>query len=621
MLSSYNKHQHNLLFYGFSIILSCFIAISVMYLQGFHISIPTDYHQDALATDVLVKTFIEHGLSFKNPDLGAPTGYDFSDYPVPEGATLLILKMLTLGSHNFAVVLNLFFLLTFPLTTLISLFVLQRLGLNKPFALAASILFTFLPYHFLRMQVGHIFLNAYYVIPIYLFLIFSVLREYPFFGPASTETNKSRTRHYVTFAGFALACLFAASSGVYYAFYGASFLLLAGTIASVEKKQWFPLANSGIFALLICLTLSLNMLPNVLSKMEHGANHEVAVRTPPESEFYGLKITQLVLPVDQHRLKFFAKVKNHYNDSAPLVNENRFATLGMIGSLGFLLLLCLLFFRKLPWITETLSDLSRLNIAALLFATVGGISSLFAYFVTPMLRCSNRISVFIAFFSLTAFFLFAQQLIKNKFPSVTNKSLWVIALFTMLLGIYDQIPHMALSEGRAQFESDARFVQRIEATMPTSSMIMQLPYIDFPESPSVAEMGSYSLFRGYLHSHTLRWSFGAMRGRGTAEWQATVAKKPIKAMLDDLVYAGFTGLYVFRKGYTDHGVAIEKELNHLLHTGPTLVNDERDLAFYDLRPYVQQLHSSMSEHRWKLQTGKIISALNELNKPHLHRAV
>ena len=610
MLTPSNNIYRSFLFYGSSAVISFLMLIAILYLQHFHISIPAIYDHDGLAVGTMVKTLIEHGSFLHNPQLGAPYGYDLSDYPLSESATFFILKLLSLGSSNFAIVINLFLLLSFPLTTLSALFAFQYLGLNKPFALCASLLFAFLPYQFLRMEMGHLFLLSIFVIPIYVFLIFSVFKEPLFFGPAHSPTSSPHLKKYLLLVACIVTCFFIASSGVYYAFFAAYLLLLAGTKASLEKKQWYPLGNAGIIVLFLSLTVLLNISPAIITKIQQGSNRDVAHRAPFESEHYGLKISQLLLPVDQHRLKRLASAKEHYAISAPLVTENKTATLGIIGSIGFLLLLSALFIRKSPFSSDTFSDLSKLNIAALLFATIGGISSLFAYLVTPMIRCPNRMSVFIAFFSLAAFFIFLQEILKNRFPHL-NKSYWLIAILCLVIGIIDQVPRRHFSHHVAQFQSDAQFVQDIEKIMPAGTMVMQLPFTEFPESVAIQQLDSYSLFRGYLHSHTLHWSFGTMRGRGVALWQNTVTNKPIRDMLDDLVYAGFRGLYVNKNGYADHGQAIEKQIADLLHAGPTLTNDE--LVFYDLRPYANTLHLSMSSTAWKLQVDRVYAAMNKAN--------
>ena len=133
------------------------------------------------------------------------------------------------------------------------------------------------------------------------------------------------------------------------------------------------------------------------------------------------------------------------------------------------------------------------------------------------------------------------------------------------------------------FESDREFIGRIEASLPPDSQIFQLPPNSFPEFGIHFEMPDYSLFRGYLHSTRLRWSFGAIRGRATERWQSSLAPLPAPALVERLREAGFAGIYVNRRGHQGRGVALERELTREL--GSTLVvSRDGQLSFFVIRP-------------------------------------
>src|SRR5206468_3125566 len=82
--------------------------------------------------------------------------------------------------------------------------------------------------------------------------------------------------------------------------------------------------------------------------------------------------------------------------------------------------------------------------------------------------------------------------------------------------------------------NDAEFVGRIEAALPAGSMVFQLPLIEFPEGAEPGTVGPYDLARAYLHSKSLRWSFGAMKGRYGDSWQKHAADRPVPEMLRTL---------------------------------------------------------------------------------------
>src|SRR5262249_32652909 len=147
------------------------------------------------------------------------------------------------------------------------------------------------------------------------------------------------------------------------------------------------------------------------------------------------------------------------------------------------------------------------------------------------------------------------------------------------------------------YQSDADFVARIEASVPPGAMIMQLPFVPFPEHIDVENMHDYELLRGYLHSRKLRWSYGAMKGRPAAHWiandkgfipmaekfyfQHAVYSGISSKGLDTLAFIGFSGIYVDLNGYPDDGVAIMSFLKSALDEEPIMSHDDR-LAFFPL---------------------------------------
>jgi hypothetical protein len=155
-----------------------------------------------------------------------------------------------------------------------------------------------------------------------------------------------------------------------------------------------------------------------------------------------------------------------------------------------------------------------------------------------------------------------------------------------MLGILDQTPeHIDLNRKiENHYKQDARFIHDIEALMPKNAMIFQLPFIPFPEYPAPVRMLDYDHFRAYLHSKTLRWSYGAMKGRETILWQEIAAAKPADEFLDNISLKGFSGIYLDRFGYPDNGADLEAKFSALLNRQPLISPDKR-LLFFDMSEY------------------------------------
>src|SRR5215510_967094 len=146
-------------------VIFCLIILTLTFkLWRAELSIPFHYDGDALQHSVFIKGTLDNGWYWQNKFIGMPTGLKMYDYPAVDNQPFLLLMAMSLFSSKFGVILNLFFLLTFPLTTITALFAMSRLGVTYGPALVGSLLYTFFPYHLYRGE-SHLFLAAYYLIP------------------------------------------------------------------------------------------------------------------------------------------------------------------------------------------------------------------------------------------------------------------------------------------------------------------------------------------------------------------------------------------------------------------------------------------------------------------------
>jgi phosphoglycerol transferase len=226
--------------------------------------------------------------------------------------------------------------------------------------------------------------------------------------------------------------------------------------------------------------------------------------------------------------------------------------------------------------------LSLFNLSALLVGTIGGFGALFSFLIWSQFRSYNRISLFIAFFSLFALLLVIEQWLRNRSASFHR---WfgslVLPLALLGIGLPDEIPKHFLpnrSVVETTFRQDREFIRRLEASVPPHSMIFQLPYVPFL-GPAPPHMGQYGELKGYLHSKTLRWSGGAMINRETDRWIRDVSAKPVDQLIAGVATAGFAGIYIDRYGYSDGAVAIESQLRAVLETEPMISQDGRRSFF------------------------------------------
>lgn len=608
---------------------ACLLILTLV-LQLWHadLSVPFLYGGDSLLFQALAKGAVEQGWYLHNARVGAPFGLELHDFPLVDSLHFLGIKLLALKGQDYARGYNLYFLLTFPLTTLTSLYVLRRFHVSYGPAVVGSLLFTLLPYHFLRGE-GHLFLASYYLIPLIVRVVVQIgLGRTPFLRP-DPDTGKLRwTWRDGRSVAAVVVCLLVACGGVYYAFFSCYFLLAAGAAACAKKgtgplpsrgpvpffarffARWYPLAAAGVTIAVISLGVLANLAPTLLYRWQHGDNPVAVLRVPYQAEEYGLKVCQLLFPMRGHRLAPLRDFEARYSGpSTPLVNENHMAALGLIGALGFLFLAARLlrvpcFRGQSPVFTRgpLMDVLAVLVIAAVLLATIGGFGSVFSYLVSGWIRAYNRISVFIAFFSLFAVVLLLDTAVRKYGRSARARMLMYGLLgLVLLLGVLDQtspafVP--AYDSGRKEYQLDAAYVQTIEATVPAHTMIFQLPHLGFPESFPVHAMQDYDPLRGFLHSRTLRWSYGALKGREGDLWLQQMADRPVDDLVETLACAGFGGISVDCNGYADRGADLLGRLIRLVGA-PTAVRADNRFVFFNLGPYAERRRAACTESEWR----------------------
>ena len=537
---------------------------------------PLAYSGDGLLILVMIKRVMEGTWLFHSNLMGAPFGSSLYDYPIPDSGSLFVLKWLGRMSGSPVVALNLYFLIGFPVNALSSYIVLRKLRVSTMLAFAGGFVFTMLPFHFERL--GHLFYTWYFVAPVYVWYAFKMYRGEFALG---SSTPHSLTTH----VKYALILLALSCFGVYYSFFGVLTFFTAGMMRYFRTRSIKNLYSVGLAIAIVTFGIISNITPNLIDRFQHGVNHETAARSPVEAEIYGLKTVQLLLPRIEHRFKPLAKVTAKYSSTFPLVNENVTSSLGFIGSIGFIALL-LSFFAPRIRQDERFYVLAAITLALLLFCSIGGFSALFAVLISPMIRAWNRVSVFIAFTSISATLLMIEQLLARNWAR-RHLARWtaLAAVALCAFAVWDQTIPTCVSCLRVaanDFNSDTQFVAAIEKQVPKTSAIYQLPYVGFPEVPPVNRLAAYDPAIGYLDSKTLNWSWGAMKGRSADLFFRSLANEPVSFQIDVARRLCFSGIYIDRRGYADNGTAIETQIQQILGKPPMLTSANKQQIFFDL---------------------------------------
>jgi hypothetical protein len=577
----------------------------VMRLWHADFGVPFAYSGDGNLVLMIVKGTLQHGWYLSNHDLGAPFGQQLQDYPQASDDTLhlLIVKFLGLFTGNYAVVVNLYFVLGFALVGISAFATLRVLGLTRPPAVVCAVLFTLLPYHFLVGEAAP-FHSSYWVIPPACYLLLRILEGGTLFSRAEHPRQRllawASRRSLVTL----LLCVVVGSAGSnYYSLFAVMLAVLAGLLALLLTRKAGALVAGLVVAAAIGAAVAANALPTLIYHAEHGSNPSVAKRQPQESEQFSLSIAQLVLPVSGHRIAPLGRLRDRYFEHSPTPAAASGPGLGLVGAAGFLWLLGFALAATIGAVRRRgppslHGPASAITLLALLIGTTGGFSILFAYLVSAQIRVWERLYLFIGFLALLAVGLLLDAAIRRIGKGRRELGVAGGLALLLLLGALDQtsnsdahfVPHFSQTE--ASYRSDGDFVKEIERRLPAGASIFQLPYVPFPEWSPTGATQPFDSVRGYLHSDHLRWSYGAMFDR-PADWDAAVVDKPLGLVLPSVAASGFSGIWIDRYAYPGDAAAIERGLEAALREAPLVSSDGR-FSFFDLRRYARRLAATRS---------------------------
>jgi phosphoglycerol transferase len=230
--------------------------------------------------------------------------------------------------------------------------------------------------------------------------------------------------------------------------------------------------------------------------------------------------------------------------------------------------------------------LAKLNIFAFLFATVGGLGAVFAFFVIPEFRGLNRISIFISFFSLLAVAILLQHYLSHFFCKNRYKNyvFFGVSFLLIIFAIFDQIPRGVIGQNPdvvKSFYAERNFFRNIENSLPKNAMVFQYPYVQYPEVPPLYKEGYNEYFKPYLQTVDLLWSYGAVKGRTGDVWNRTVTKMPPRELLGAISKSGFAGILVNTLACKDGCKQMLEQIAKVSGSNP-LISPDGTFIFYKL---------------------------------------
>ena len=382
--------------------MSTLVAVVVLRAWRIDLQVPLFMSGDANLNLGQVQNMIESGSPQIGPRLGAPFGQASFDFALGgDSLNFTLIKAMSLITGNAAGAITVYFLLTFPLIAATSYAAFRALGIGRPIALVGSIVYSIIPYHF-EQGVDHVFLAAYFAVPLACYALFATINGRPLFG-LGKQTRRARVTGVL--ASLAVAFLIA-TTGAYYVAFTLLLIIPAAILGWVRSRSRLVLASAGFLTGAIVVVFLVDLLPTLSYLVQNGANPDVPARGIGESAIYPLAPASLFMPIAGHRFGPFASLADRY-DLSFIGGSPNANSLGLIGSFGLLLLIGVVlgslvgaFGRRRLWRRErTLAALTLMTVG---IAIYGGFSFIFALLVTSQIRAWGRMSIFVAFLALLA---------------------------------------------------------------------------------------------------------------------------------------------------------------------------------------------------------------------------
>jgi|GEM_PF-117935 len=594
-----NNTEKKKTFLGFIIMwwIVTFILLGMFKISGFNINYPlSNTGRDDTSYMAEIKMSYDDNNWKETNNLGAPFGtnrssnisyYLFNDVHILSMIIVCITGSVFLSQ-------NMTYILLFYLNSGVTYAILRNRKINPFFSVIGALTFTFSYYVFYR-NVSHMMLTPIYTIPLAILICLWIFEDDSVLRISKTFFKNRRNIAIIIFSFLIV------NSGIgYYTVFACFFFMIVGIYKSFDSKSLLGIKQFFIELFITVICLLFTIAGYILSSFNGKNAVMTSLRSYGDAEIYALKVVRMFLPPKGTGIQKIDDIIAAYNASAVCQTETS-EYLGIIGIIGCIVLFLAIFINKHK---SQIKLMSVMTICAILYATLGGLGVVFFLFATDMVRCTNRISIYIAFISIyTVCLLLQQSYIKfnENGNRVKRVLLCMMSGIVLLISLDTQIPwyHFDNSLQVKNCDIQKQFVDKLELMESDGAMIYQLPYWEYPPGPGINNMNPNELLQPYLYSSNIKWSFGAFSNEKSLLWNEYVSDQSTNDMVDSLCYMGFDGIFINSAAYTDDefGDLIEQLQNIL--GNPDLVSSDNRWYYFSINDYTEQLRQSMSSDEWE----------------------
>jgi hypothetical protein len=520
--------------------------------------VPLSLSGDSPQVLLQVRTIMEGDPLGSTQRVGAPFGLNAAWFATGDQLHFAALRVIGLFTDDPATASAVFFVAGYPAAALAAYWLARQLGTARPAAVTVAVLFSALPGH--QQWFGHLWLSAYWVLPLGVWLAVQIAvggSLWPADRALSGGTT-GRRRDWVRVVQTAAVALAVGLSDAYYVAFTLILVGAALVMRYATQRNLRALLPGMLVAALVGVSCAMSLAVAVAARSGDLVTSDVpAQRTIGESERYAGRLIDLLLPWSEHRLAPARWITTAYGYASPPTSERH--ALGVVGVGGLAILVAVLLRAvtggRRP--TTVLGVLAAFALVCLAFYTRGGLGSVVALFFTPQIRTWARLGSVIGLLALLAVGLWMTKVAHRRAVA------WPLAAGLLLLGTLDQTNPGAAPDYAnlsATTEGMREFSSRLAVATTGPCGVFQLPVTPYPEEPGFGRMGDYDhLLPGIDAPSSLTWSYGAIRGTASSDWQLALPVDRMPELVPDLRAAGFCAVEVDHDGYvgaTDPSVAL-----------------------------------------------------------------
>lgn len=505
-----------------------------------------------------------------------------------DGSThYLLMRILAVFLHNPGRLANVYFMLTFGLSGCMMFYVLKRLKIDVPVAYAISVLFAFVPGHWLR-GINHLAIGSCFPLPLMVLgCVYIIMNDGEFLPEKDIVHGKITINRYVI-EGI-LGSLLVGFSSIYFCVFSMICHFFSGMISLLNRNKkakyavFFLLAD---FFAIFCTVFIPDFFNNTaISSLEVS-------RQSFHIDIFGMKIPQLILPIQDHRIPFLANFRMNYG-LAYGENENAWSSLGLFFSLGLIISLVLILKDEVKnKKIHSLKQIGKLNLLIIIVSVIGGICELIGLFFN-YLRCYNRMSFIIAVLSAIVMAVLINMFFDRK--KIFWK--WIISIIIVVVFLFEETPAGAMIdiENAGFYEetwnSEKKFFASLEENNISNVLIYPSKYSDLYSS--VFEVG-HEVMKPYIYTDNIKFTTGYAEGSATDEWIKALEEFDDLEKIKICVGMGFDGILLYK-----HGFATEEDFQKVYNGFLDILGDENLMISEDEQWY----YFSISEEKEKIEAN------------------